>query len=166
MIGEPNYPTANKKPAFKSEFSMGMYDFQRFHDMLRVADSFAFRVARGEYGEMKNLFAVLNTLYANWKPILYRSGIVKDTDLLFEELQKDIARSEKIQMTNKMFFSPMPNHFIVRTANKLLKLHREVMTIKQWVGLGIQVKGEMSKRKMIKLGMRGVDAPRISGGSD
>lgn len=150
MTEQPKHNEKGKH-RFKSEFSMGELDFQRFDTLLKFIDAYSFRLRMGHYQYMKHLYSLLCILYNYWKPVLYDSNEVIEIDTIIDELEISLPIAEKV-----LEDETEPTVFINKISTKVLSLHKKIMNLKQDVGLGIVVKSEMSNRKMIKLGVHGV----------
>lgn len=145
------------KPSVKSEYSMGMFDFERYNTLLQYADAYAFHVKSGNYKFMRNFHAILSTLFYNFKPIMYESKEVLAMEQHIKYLDTKIPRCERI-ISSSSNSQKFMNKYVLETLDILFTLHKNILEIKQKIGLGIATKTDMSKRKLMKIGLRGIDA--------
>jgi len=124
-------------PRFLSEYSMGQYDFERYHQLLIMADFLADQVLNKNVLAIKPFYAKLITLYSNFRPLVYNKGkwevYKKESERLMNEWGKTSAKEGK-------------NLFPVTLANKLIEFWQELLLLKQIIGLGSVVRKNESLR--------------------
>lgn len=123
------------KPRFKAEFSMGQYDYVRYNRILEEADILAIKIGQMNIKTIIPFFSVLKVFWRNIKPNVF-------------ETTKDNINGEFKKINNMIDWRtkglPNPPFKII---NKLEELHADLLEIKQIMGLGIQVKKELTKKQ-------------------
>jgi len=131
------------RPRFKSEFSMGGYDFERYHKMLKVLDNVATRARMFDPNAIIPYHSILKELYINWRPVIYETK-KKVFDKMFEDIEKKIVswtnESRRVYGTDSFSFPS-------RIAKDLERIHIELLEVRQLIGLGIEVRKEITQRK-------------------
>jgi hypothetical protein len=115
------------KPKFKAQYSMGELDYMRYDIMLKMSDEFRIRTICRDSSAIEPYYAVLNTLYANWRQLIID---LNKFDELFEKMNKAL-KDWKAQTGIKTF--------PITLAEMLLNVHRDLLCLKQIIGLGIPV---------------------------
>jgi len=134
------------KPRFKSEFSMGQLDFERYHEMLMVMDRVASRARMFESDSIIPFYSILKELYKNWRPIVFETKR-KTIDASFEKVDKDIIKWRNDQ--SRRFGnpnSPMAS-FPIEILKGLEDIQTDILEIKQVIGLGIRVEKDLTPKK-------------------
>lgn len=142
------------KPVYKSEFSMGQYDFERINGTLIKVDLYSAMVNSADTPQLELMqlyLAELINLYDNFRPIIAAKNFTDELDGSIKEAIKNkrIWENSKISgvQINKV------------RINKFVDLCRAIKTklydIKQKIGLGIIVKKAMDTKEKIKIGVHG-----------
>lgn len=126
------------KPKFKAEFSMGQYDYERYDKMLAAADHIAIRCRNFESSFVVPLYATLKQLYINFKPIMYETR-KKSIDEKFDEIEKEVIKKIRKKTGYK--------NFPLRTFKLLEEIHADILDVKQVMGLGIEVRRDISSKQ-------------------
>lgn len=129
--------TSTAGPKFLSEYSMGQYDFERYHQLLIMADFLADQVLNKNVLAIKPFYAKLITLYSNFRALVYNKG-------KWEVYKKDCEKL--MNEWGKKSFSEGKNLFPVTLANKLIEFWQELLLLKQIIGLGSVVRKNESLR--------------------
>ena len=139
------------RPDFKSVYSMGQFDFERFHKILMRLDELAILVGTGEREYISMYYNVLRTLYRSWKPLIYdqrKEGddvwARDDFEKAFRDIKPEIDRIRKNLSIGTRF------SFRYEILDILDEIHSQLMLIKQLIGLGIEVKREFTPKQMLK----------------
>lgn len=128
---------------------MGVYDFERYDDLLKGMDKYACLVAVGDSSALKPLYSILWELYKNFRPIILEA-VREKYEEQFKQLKKliDTNASANNQLTS-LNRNPMPiSEDIIDLMDKL---QMDILVIKQFIGLGINVdKQESHKTKLAR----------------
>lgn len=138
------------RPKFKSEFSMGDRDFDRYHEALKKADEsggILDSCAVPQLEDVQKHFANLNALYKNWSALISSDHVRKEVKGLVEDARKQKRRWEQ---SNLELTKPLK----LKLVDTLDRLHLKLLDIKQVVGLGIVVKKVISTNQKIKNGLK------------
>jgi len=126
---------------YSAEISMGEYDYERFHKLLSYADMLRIMVLNRKIEAIRPFFAVLDTFYAN----ISFFSFDKRLELLRNSLKEKLEEWEALMSDNKKLLFP------IQLAEDLLRFHELLMTLKQYIGLGIRVsRKENLKEKLRK----------------
>ena len=145
---------ASWRPKFTSEFSMGQYDFQRLDKTLTRVDDLSALITSTDLPSlemMQQFFAQLKNLYDNFRPIISNATITQELDLVVKEgkLRKRVwERSKAAGM-------PMSNIKILEFVDLMDNFKTRLYDLKQVIGMGIQVKRNMTTAERIKQGIHG-----------
>ena len=133
-----NKPTGSDDGANKATYSMGMFDFQRHHNILMNVDSYGFMARRNPAENCKAYYSALKQFWINLKPMIYENKR-EDIEAKFAEV-KNIIANGKVP----------PN-----TVDKLEELNERMMELRHDINLGIVVHHEKSEkmREKIALGL-------------
>ena len=141
------------KPKFKSEFSMGELDFNRYDDWLKKSDYSSAVISSCEVptlDQVQRYFAEINVLYKNWRSLISSVEIKKKLDEAIKN-----ARNKKRGWENSISAGIQLNKFAIYGLIDLLdEIHTEILNIKQIIGLGIVVKKQLSMKEKIKQGVK------------
>jgi len=140
------------KPKFVSEFSMGMYDFERYNEWLKKAEKFSAEINSTDCPSLEmiqNYFACLNILWKCWRPIVAFPHIVEGMDKIVAESRALKRYWEDSKKSN----IPVSVYKIRQITDKMDTIHTILMEIKQIIGLGIVVKKNLNVKEKIKVGM-------------
>jgi len=140
------------KPKFKSEYSMGELDFQRFNRWLERADLSSAIINSCEIPTLEmvqRFFAELNVLYNNWRALIAIPKIIDELDVAITEAK----RQKRVWESAIVSGVEMNKVVIFNLIDSLDKIHKKLLDIKQKIGLGIVVKRIMSTKQKIKHGL-------------
>ena len=123
------------KPKYKAQYSMGELDYIRYDSLLKFCDELRIiincrstQASRDQaYDAIEPYYATLDTVYVNWRQLILD---LNKFDELFKEVDKAIIDWRK-QGGNKQFPETL--------AEKLKFIHKELLGIKQIIGLGINL---------------------------
>ena len=80
-----------KRSKLRSEYNMGEYDFERFHQILKIIDEYGFRVKMNDINAIQPYLAAMKQLFIN-----LRCYMVEPTrrllDDLFAEIENELYR--------------------------------------------------------------------------
>ncbi len=150
MVGIALLDSARKNEIKRSvgyvaEYSMNEYDYSRYHNLLSLADGLRIDIiSKRDPSLILQYYAVLDTLYSNWFPL------IKDKPGFEKELFsiKELVEKWKNELKNSSNIK-----FPVTLAEKLLDFHRALLIEKQAIGLGIRVtKLASEKIKFLRAG--------------
>lgn len=126
-------------PKFLLEYSMGQYDYERYHQLLIMADFLADQVLNKNVHAIKPFYSKLVTIYSNFRPVVYQTYRKK-----YETLQNECDRL--IKEWGIKGYDEGKNLFPVSLAEKLIEFWQELLVLKQLIGLGSIVKKEESQK--------------------
>ena len=133
---------------FRSVYSMGDKDFIRFDYLLTRADDLGIAVRCGNYRAINEYCQTLKALYDNWRPLIFEDK-QKELDDMFKEIDSQITVIEN-KMTQGSIVK-MDRKYITMLSD----IHRLLLDLKQWIGLGIEVRSSMSAHERVKQSFRG-----------
>ena len=154
---EPNTDKTEEntwRPKFKSEFSMGQFDFIRYNKWLEYVEQYHGAIASSavpQLDDMQKLFAGLTILFYCWKVLISSD---KTRNELRDKIKDAKKRKRKWEENIKNGSSPSTK-FIFDFQDLLEDLYEQLMEIKQIIGLGIMVKRVMTTKEKIMEGIRG-----------
>lgn len=140
-----------KQPEFdgkyKSEWNMATYDFSRFHTLFCLADQFNIELLMNK-NKIKEMFSVIETIYANMRPLLFdKSPVQKEIDEMSDNIR------DKLNLYSRVSKNGRNNKLISEISELEIKMYRELLNIKQLVGLGIPIRKTwnigVSRRKVL-----------------
>lgn len=150
---------------YKSEFSMGELDFQRLHEILKMINYCSFYLGNGKYEYMKSLYSILTVFYDDIRPTFARSDEekVKKIDKKIVEIGKKVDRADmsfhNLVNKKKMYYDPLandivsPNKLISEATKELMELKREILDIKQSIGLGLILEKMFTQKDLLAKGL-------------
>jgi len=142
------------KPKFTSEFSMGQFDFARLDKTLTQVDFLSGLVTSTDLPSlemMQQFFAQLKNLYDNFRPIISNATVTKELDEVVKE-----GKLRKRQWENSVKTgSPINPVRITEFVDILDAFKTRLYDLKQMIGLGIQVRRNMTTAEKIKQGVHG-----------
>lgn len=142
------------KPKFTSEFSMGQLDFARIDKTLTETDFLAALVTSTDLPQlelMQRYFAQLKNLYDNFKPIISNAKVTEEIDGIIKK-----GKTLKRVWENSAKTSSHINKVrILEFVDLLDALKTRLYSLKQVIGLGIQVRRNMTTAEKIKQGVHG-----------
>jgi hypothetical protein len=134
---------AESKGTWKSDYTMGALDFERYEGHLMEADAYVKLIINKEPWALQPFFGVLKVLWINFKPII--------------RLQKREKYKEKIDLIEKLFKDWNQTNrnkgrmlFPLQLANELVEFYAMLLECKQYIGLGIKVSRDESEFTKIK----------------
>lgn len=128
---------------FKSDFSMGALDFERYEHHLIEADAYVKIILNKVPTAIQPFFGVLKVLWINFRPI-----IRKDRRKPYEEKMDNIKKLFKVwEEENKKRGKIL---FPVDLADSLVEFYSDLLEIKQYIGLGIKVSRDETERMKIE----------------
>lgn len=145
---------ASWRPKFQSEYSMGELDFMRYNETLKNIDLLSARVHSTftpELELMQNFFSELINLYDDFRPLISNGIIMKEFDDL---IANGVIKKRKWERSMKANM-PINKVIIFEFVDLCRMLKTKLYSIKQVLGLGIQVKRMMTTAEKIKRGIRG-----------
>lgn len=135
---------------YKSEYNMGQFYFERYHEILKDLDRLAFFVGKAKYDRqyfpyVTDFLAALRVLFNNLQAPMEDS---KRQEIigLFKAAELGIGETFTKSKGNKIFPKGM---------NQLLRLHQYLLELMQYMGLGIIVSKKQSPRKKLKTLLHG-----------
>ncbi|MEM2355657.1 MAG: hypothetical protein QXO00_04995 [Candidatus Bathyarchaeia archaeon] len=133
---------------WRAEVSMGVYDYQRYHNILKLADEYSLRVLNKDREAIRPYFSTLFLFYLNIRPLFF-TRLDEKLKIIIKEIEAEFNEWEEKEKNNlKVKFFPDA------LARKLLHFHGVLLILKQQVGLGIKVEREESfKQKLKKLSL-------------
>jgi acid phosphatase class B len=129
-------------PKFSAEFTMGELDYQRFHELLTLADRLRVELLSSwgkDASMVRAYFSVLDTFFVNILFLIRNFGL-------------DVERNEIIKLMQeweKRDAMQGKRSFPVELAQKLLDFHQKLLFAKQVVGLGIKIQRVESLKKRL-----------------
>jgi phospholipid N-methyltransferase len=142
------------RPKFTSEFSMGQFDFARLDKTLTETDRLAGLVTSTDLPSlemMQQFFAQLKNLYDNFRPIISHGNVTKELDAVVEEGKK----RKRIWENAKRSGIPFSQVRILEFVDLMDAFKTRLYSLKQVIGLGIQVRRNMSISEKIRQGVHG-----------
>jgi len=142
------------RPKFTSEFSMGQFDFARLDKTLTETDRLSSIVTSTDLPNlemMQQFFAQLKNLYDNFRPIISHGNVIKELDAVVTE-GKHRKRIWENARRSSMPFSPVK---VLEFVDLLDAFKTRLYSLKQVIGLGIQVRRNMSISEKIRQGVHG-----------
>jgi hypothetical protein len=122
---------------FRAQYPM-FSDYERLFYLLLDADELSKKVSNFDLASIRPYFSALKAIYRNFKPILVDSKTVQHCDASFDQLNIETFQIDKQLEVGRLQPESIPFDLFAR----LDGLHEELLTIKQFVGLGIQIKRE------------------------
>lgn len=117
---------------YKSQFSMGQYDFIRFHELLLKLDALSIELNSGNYQNISVYYACLKTLFRSWRKLINETT-KKEIEELLVFLKDYVVRISSVANNSGEFTFP------AEVLDKIDKVHDELMDQKQIIGLGIVI---------------------------
>lgn len=142
------------KPKFTSEFSMGQFDFARLDKTLTQVDYLSGLITSTDIPSlemMQQFLAQLKNLYDNFRPIMSNANITRELDSVVKDAK---LRKRKWEDAVKSGM-PMNKRQILDFVDLLDAFKTRLYDLRQTIGLGIQVKRNMTIQEKIKQGVHG-----------
>ena len=127
------------KSVYRSQFSMGMKDMERFNEILYVIDEYGIQFDCGNDAALRPYFAACKRFYMNVSFLVIDTKKVED---LIDSIQKDID-----SLDNKRLPKDIKTKIIWSVREKMDKLSGIIYTLKPKIGLGIEVVKMMGSQK-------------------
>jgi DNA topoisomerase VI subunit B len=124
---------------YRSQFSMGGYDFERFHKILSEADRYGIMVWNGQDSAIKPFYSLLKQFYKNIRNIVVEK---KEIDQMCIELERKIELYVTYKERGKNA-GQILNYLL----KDLEKFADKIYEIKQFSGLGMEITKDMSKKQ-------------------
>jgi hypothetical protein len=153
-MGEEEGDSKTFRPKFQSEFSMGLFDFQRIDKSLTRIDEGSALVNSCYLPElelMQQFFAQLINFFDDIRPLIAIDSKTKEFELLINEgrnMKRNWERAKKSNM-------PTNEIYIFKFVDLCNELKTKLYTFKQIVGLGIPVRRNLSTSEKIRRGVHG-----------
>lgn len=134
------------KGNWKAEFSMGQYDYQRYHEHLTMADNLNMAVINHNVDAIRPFYSIIKTLWVNWKSIVNAvlqekiNRKMKEADILFRNWKA-------MNHTNNRIFFPE------KLADILIDVYSDLLVVKQYIGLGMLISKDESEKTRMKRAM-------------
>lgn len=142
------------KPKFTSEFSMGQFDFARLDKTLTQVDYLSALITSTDIPTlemMQQFLAQLKNLYDNFRPIMGNAIIKGELDAVVKDAK---LRKRKWEDSVRSGI-PMNRRQILDFVDLLDAFKTRLYDIRQVIGLGIQVRRNMTIAEKIKRGVHG-----------
>jgi hypothetical protein len=127
-------------PTFKSIFSMGQLDMERYSKLLSAADLYGTRVWDGDIDAIKPFYSLLKQFYIQVR------FLIKNQEK-FETLKRGIESMIRNVESNRKRGNEY-HYMIPRLLRTLEEFSLLVYEYKQIIGLGIEVEQKLSKKQM------------------
>src|SRR3990167_385200 len=131
-----------KRSKLRSEYNMGEYDFERFHQILKIIDEYGFRVKMNDINAIQPYLAAMKQLFIN-----LRCYMVEPTRRLLDDLFAEIE-NELYNISRKKS-NQIPKLLIEALEDINIKL----IEVKQFIGLGILVSRQFSAKTKLRKAM-------------
>ena len=146
---------SNKEHPMRSDFSMGMLDFERYHEMLMIADSLAYRARLLDIDSLDKYYSILKQFFINLSPMMF-IDIEKEFEWYFDkaEILSRMCRNDYQRYMNAVNSGNMQ----VRLEEENLKvyfrllevLHKSLLKIRQKLGIGLVASRMQDTKSLIK----------------
>jgi len=152
--GEPMAEEASQKlrqaMGSKADWSMVVFDFERYNRLLQFADECALKLRTFDLSVVNHYFSVLKQIYINWKPLMHHT-YQEHFDKNFKEISDMLYELEKFKKTNAMETGE------VRIQKKLPlileEIHIDLLEFKQLAGLGVPTRTELTEEQKLSRAM-------------
>lgn len=114
---------------FKSEFSMGIFDFERMADLLSTLNYYAVMSRAFHEESLISYYAVLKQIYKEFKPIVFPE-IQEDIGKKFDEIEVKVVKL-RVQLNKGQ-----AHNFPIDLLKDLSELEDTLRLIRQAAGLG------------------------------
>lgn len=142
------------KPKFTSEFSMGQFDFARLDKTLTQVDYLSAVITSTDVPSLEMIqqfLAQLKNLYDNFRPIMSNPIITRELD----GIVKDAKMKKRKWEDSVRSGIPMNRKQILDFVDLLDGFKTRLYDLRQVIGLGIQVRRNMTIAEKIKKGVHG-----------
>jgi len=147
-------------PRLLAEYPMWGHDYKRYDYWLNQKDLYCGLVNSTSIPTlemMQTYFSILVNLYWNWKPLISNKPKVEE----FEEKVKLGTKLKRMWEGFNASGTPIHPKLIHAFIDLLNNFNKDLMEMKQLIGLGIPVKRNYSAAERIKKGMRTGDTKYI-----
>jgi len=127
------------RTVYKSQFSMGLLDFERYDKLLKEADLHGVKLWTGDVNAIIPYFSALKQFYLQIRFIVVDKRGAEDLKF---RIERYIANIEQLQARGGK-----TEYLIPRLKKDMEEFATMVYEIKQLVGLGIDVEKVMSAKK-------------------
>ena len=127
------------KSVYRSQFSMGMQDMQRFNEILYVIDEYGIQFDCGNDAALRPYFAACKRFYMNVSFLIIDTEKVEK---IIDSIQKDID-----SMENKRLPKDIRTRIIPAVRKKMDEFSSIIYTLKPKIGLGIETVKMMGSKK-------------------
>lgn len=141
------------KPKFKSEFSMGEYDFKRYDLWLGRTELSSATIDSYDIPSLElvqRYFSELNILYKSWKPLISSPKLKEELN----SMKREAKTKKRVWEQSRESGLEFNKNAIFYLVDLLDSFHEKLLEIKQVIGLGIVVKKSVSMKEKIKYGIR------------
>jgi len=145
------------KPKLQSVFSMGELDFNRYDQHLKYVEEWCGKVNAIDIPELimvQNYFSGVNTLYIIWRELIVVNNSKEDVDNLDKNIL-NIKKSKRKWEGGVRNNTPISPVLKLKLVDQIDSFTRELYKQKQWIGLGIVLKRNLSTKEKIKAGVKG-----------
>jgi hypothetical protein len=125
-------PVKKKYQAFRAAYSMGMLDYERFHQLFMHADDLAINLLSGSMNLYMEYFATLEQIFFNVKTI-FNPKFKEEISRLLNEARPHYMKGETRPWADVM---------------KLRRVHELILEQKQMSGMGFDVNMVISAKSM------------------
>lgn len=139
-------PKHKGRPVFRSQFSMGMLDFERYHKLFSELDRELIFLETGDVESLTRSFSLLSQIYRNIRHLVIDQATV-------EALMKK-ARSNIDTFESRHAPPRMRKLLTKEIRNNIRALADSIYYLKQVTGIGIETERVMSQKKKWERAMR------------
>jgi len=134
------------RAVFRSQFSMGMLDFERYHKLFSELDRELIFLETGDVESLTRAFSLLSQIYRNIRHLVIDQKTV-------ETLLKK-ARSNIDTLENESTPTQMRRLLTREIQDNIRALADKIYELKQMTGIGIETERVMSQKKKWERAMR------------
>lgn len=142
MADDTLKPRSGITGGLQSEFNMGQYWFERYHEILKALDQYIYII--GNYGpdsmdKLRPCLSTLRVFYNNLQPLMDDAQIL-EMDAIFKEVEESVNTSWKFTTRKSMN---------IKGHKALINLHSGLLRLAQFKGIGLYAsKKKDTKEKM------------------
>jgi hypothetical protein len=114
----------------KSAWSGSLYDLDRLDKIIRIADAFSYYISLRDINKIQEYYSILHTFYLNLRPFL-------------NDIERD-GWDKNVEIIKKMVYAD-PNKINIKIFDILMGFHKDLLLIRQEVGLGMGTKRRVPK---------------------
>lgn len=134
------------RSVFRSQFSMGMLDFERYHKLFSELDRELIFLETGDIESLTRAFSLLSQIYRNIRHLVIDQATV--------EALMTKARSNIDTFENEMTPTQMRKMLTKEIRDNIRALADKIYELKQLTGIGIETERVMSQKKKWERAMR------------